>query len=180
MQRVRDACADAVIDDSMPGPVKKGVQLVFDEVAKEVHIEVVHDVRHLILSPEGIDFNKGKQNHNKCCFLLSLPWRVRSWLLYTIAPFDKTSWQMYRTFSFWLVALIAAFPAYSISEIFFLIILAFEDKRDEFRVVNFILAERGTMFISKGIIPVIIGAARLANCAVTPADRITCQKLTKN
>jgi hypothetical protein len=147
-------------DDSMPKFVVRTINGTVDEMLPDLEEELKGKARAKFREQEAEDLGEPRSCFPGC------PCWLRNWVLYTLFPFDRTIWQQVRTWSFWLLTLISAVPVYGVHQLFYLMVLLFKDKSDEYQVLSFILSFKGMSFVSQGVIPIIRGSATLYACAV--------------
>jgi hypothetical protein len=172
VDRVLDKTTDVIktsltADPDMPNPVRKVMRSTVDGVMPDVREEVLGTVVAKIRTKAAIDEGAPL----RCC-PNPLAW-FRAWVLYTLFPHDRSVWRKIKNPWFWVLTAVSLVPRYGVQQLYFLMIIAFKDKRDEFQLVQYILAFKGFQFIG-GVIKTVSGAMLYWACANTLDDSISC------
>jgi len=104
------------------------------------------------------------------------PWWCRAKFLYHLQPFDRSIFGQARDPVFWALTCISLIPYYGIRIIFFTIVLVCNlggCPPDEYQLVQYILAFKGTQFLSSGLAMAVVAAVKYWLC-VHPGGRHTC------
>ena len=88
--------------------------------------------------------------------------RLRLHWLYTMYPYDKSSWKTMRSPWWWLQASLSMFPYWGVAPIFWVTTFAFIDRDDEYQLCQFIVQFKGLIAFTTGAIGIITGALRVA------------------
>jgi hypothetical protein len=106
---------------------------------------------------------------------LSPAW-FRAQILYHYLPFDLSIFGQFKDIWFWVFTLLSVLTMYGIRVAFFsvlLVLLLFQCPADEYQMVQYILAFKGTQFISSGVCMAIFAAVKYYLC-IHPGGTHTC------
>ena len=150
-------------DDSMPRFVVRAIHGVVDDVVPDVKAEIVDQVLRRDVLPVDVGEPSAAWN---------VLGKLRNWILYVLYPYDRTIWDQLRDPAWYVLMLILAFPRFGVHVVAWCIILVVMDKRDEYRLIDFILTFKGFQFFSMGFLQLFMGAARFYACIHGTADCI--------
>jgi len=151
----RRALASAALDPDMPTLVQRAVARTVDVVLEDVEVEVREAVAGLIRRPLEPPPPPDRSRSWPC-----VRWAhaARAWLLYSLYPYDQSLWRQLRNPAFVLLRLLSVTPRWGVHPAFFITLFALIDRSDEYQLVLFILAFKGTQFVSVGVLGAVIGA----------------------
>merc|ERR1740121_450973 len=95
------------------------------------------------------------------------PFWLRARVLYHYLPFDKSIWGNFKDPWWWLMLVFACIPNFGIRIVFFAVLLAFILRGcppDEYQLVSYILALKGSQVVSSGIIMAVVATVKYNNC----------------
>jgi len=116
----------------------KMIDLLWPDVEKEILLELTADLFGL---PD-----ENEDGTASCCACAKMRYRLY--------PYNRGLAGVQQDPVWWICAIIAAFPLFSLPAYFFLIIFFIIDKTDEFQLLFFILQVRGMQFLSDGFLQV--------------------------
>lgn len=70
--------------------------------------------------------------------------RLRAWVLYHLSPCDKSVWACMRNPHWWLLNAVGLIPG--VNHLWWLLLLAWKDKRDEYQLCDFIIGSEASRF----------------------------------
>jgi hypothetical protein len=143
-------------DPDMPWPVKKGVEAAVKTVMKEVQADIVASLYGKLGGKDKNVLTAISEDADACCSPNPCSW-FRSWVLYTMFPHDLTVWGKMRVKSWWFIMLMANFPVYGVSQLYFFLLFVLMDKGDIFQLVNFVVSLKVAAVVAVGVIPTILG-----------------------
>jgi hypothetical protein len=152
-------------DPDMPQVVRDSIGFAVEEIMTEVE-ENIHDKVEEALKGTIVSMReKIEAPPYACCCPNPFTWS-RALLLYTLFPHDKSIWANIRSPVWWVVKIISVFPVYYISTLFFALIWLLKSKKDEYQLINFIVALKQAHFISYGLLGSILGNVGFIQCAI--------------
>jgi hypothetical protein len=152
-------------DPDMPQVVRDGIAFAVEEIMDEVEVSV-HEAVEMTIKGTATNIQEMiEAEPYPCCCPNPFTW-TRALILYTLFPHDKSIWANLRSPIWWLIKIISVFPAYYISTIFWALIWLLKSKKDEYQLINFIVALKQAHFISYGILGSILGNFGFLQCAV--------------
>eukprot|EP01138_Halocafeteria_seosinensis_P001233 gb/GECG01001262.1/.p1 GENE.gb/GECG01001262.1/~~gb/GECG01001262.1/.p1 ORF type:complete len:659 (+),score=62.77 gb/GECG01001262.1/:1-1977(+) len=89
--------------------------------------------------------------------------RLRAQILYSLEPFDKSTWACLKSKRWCALNAIGLVPGF-ISQIWWLLLFLMKDKSDEYQLANFIVGFETAKFFSVGVWSFVQGALRLFVC----------------
>jgi hypothetical protein len=102
----------------------------------------------------------------------------RALILYHYLPFDLSIFGQFKDGLFWILTILSCVTTYGVRVAFFSVLLIFMltgCPADEYQLVQYILAFKGTQFISSGICMAVYAAVQYYLC-VNPGQEHTCDK----
>lgn len=102
--------------------------------------------------------------------------RFRAWVLYTLAPFDRSLWACTKDPLWWGLHALGATPV--LGQLWWVIVFLMHDRRDEGRVADFIVTFESSSFLSVGMYALVSGAASLLACSAWMPERVPCESAT--
>ena len=156
---------DSVVDDIRDDAkifVRENIEDMFEKQDKETKAKISATYAPCckrIVNNDEDNYDASKQTYT------CNPWFwLRATILYTMAPNDRSFWwQMYQPM-FWLLTVISIFPAYGISQIWWVFLFFLRDFRDEFQLVEFMVKVKTTAVLAVGLIPSYIGISTYLSC----------------
>ena len=124
----------ALIDENMCNCVKSMVNELVDMVWPDIEEEILFQLRMQLSAPE-IPPDVPPKFTWYCCLCK----RFRACFRYNYYPVDRTSWQQFKNFWYWVIVLIQLIPYFAVQPIFKLFVWLMIDKSDEFQLIKFIL-----------------------------------------
>ena len=100
--------------------------------------------------------------------------RGRAIVLHTLWPHDKSVWCCLRSSSWWALHLLGVLP-HPGSHCWWLLLASLVDKSDEYQLCAFIIALRGSHFVTLGVTAALYGCMQAYRCAALPDS--TCKEL---
>jgi hypothetical protein len=151
------ALEDQLIDEEMPQFLINLLRYSLQSAWPDIRLEIFHLYQSIVLKYEEINGGTAPtwaSPYKKC----------RSFILYTMCPYDKSYWQKTRSFSYWLITIISLVPVYGVQVIMYFIFFCLYDKTDEYQLINYIAQFKGAQFITIGVISAFIGAFQYIVC----------------
>jgi hypothetical protein len=148
-------------DPDMPKALQRAIDGMVDDTKPHVRDVIVSEVTTKYLRKEVEDPRLAAP---------PLPWCgnpfmiLRAWVLYSLFPYDKTIWSQLRNPAYYFLMLLACFPVMGVAEVFWTVVFLLKDKRDEYQLVDYIIAFKVAQFIA-GALAVLSGAVLYALCA---------------
>jgi hypothetical protein len=105
-----------------------------------------------------------------CCFACSHTapfFGPLAWLKYELRPYDRSFWQQLRDPAWWCITAVSLIPVFGVSQLFFVMLFMISDWDDQFSLLQFISAFKGTQFFSLGVVSGCVGAVQYFLCAST-------------
>lgn len=152
----------ATDDPDMFGCVKR----LKDDLIDEFYPDVRHEVMYMLKSNIEQPYLDIQPPERSCCLWAGLT-AMRAWVLYTSDPIDMSIWKQLKTFSFWILQLIQAFPLYGVQTFYLFFYFLIMCKSDEFQLVFYIISFKKMQFISMGCLNGIIAYVQYFFCLST-------------
>ena len=102
--------------------------------------------------------------------------RFRAWVLYTLAPFDRSLWACTKDPLWWGLHALGATPV--LGQLWWVVVFLMHDRRDEGRVADFIVTFESSSFLSVGMYALVSGAATLLACSAWMPEHVPCDSAT--
>lgn len=155
--------------------IQEGIDVFWDDLT--VYIETIESsTKDSIRDAANLDLKQLEDFGEPPCCCSPNWWRAK--ILYHFAPFDRSMFGQCKDPLFWIFTVLACTTAYGVRVAFFSIILILMlagCPADEYQLVQYILAFKGTQFISSGVCMAIFAAVKYYMC-VLPGGRHTCDK----
>ncbi|CAK0892520.1 unnamed protein product [Prorocentrum cordatum] len=171
--RVREA---AVADPDMPSVVKRATGRVVDEVWEDVVAYVVTTADETVQSQRGLAETEWSKLSDIGPLWVCSPRWWRGQLLYAYLPFDRSIWGQMRNPLFWLMTALSLYPYWGVRAVYFaslLVLIQAGMPADTYQLCAFIIALKGSQFISSGVVMGLLTAFKYYLC-VYPGSRHTC------
>jgi len=118
-------------------------------------------------------FLRGDRSCSCCQFpnratLITFWFRVRSWVLYTTSPFDRSIWRNMRNPNYLVLQMVGLIPGSWIPGVGFawwMFVFMLHDKKDEYQLSQFIVGFQTAKFFSQGMFSLLRGAFLYYMCA---------------
>lgn len=160
VERLPGLAKELLEDPQMPRCVSRGKDRLVDGAWPDVHDELMWELA-VFLDGQKKDEAVEVSSSGACCLL--------AFLRYHLLPYDKGFWGKLRDPWWLLLIAISLVPVSGVSPMFYFFVFLIIDKRDEFQIVQFILAFKGTQFLSTGIIRGIVGLSLFVACVTAEA-----------
>ncbi|CAK0892523.1 unnamed protein product [Prorocentrum cordatum] len=168
--RVREA---AVADPDMPSVVKRATGRVVDEVWEDVVAYVVTTADETVQSQRGLAETEWSKLSDIGPLWVCSPRWWRGQLLYAYLPFDRSIWGQMRNPLFWLMTALSLYPYWGVRAVYFaslLVLIQAGMPADTYQLCAFIIALKGSQFISSGVVMGLLTAFKYYLC-VYPGSR---------
>jgi hypothetical protein len=158
-------------DPELPNSVRRGVDLLAEDICVSVEIKILEALRQSIGgSAETAKFSP-QESHNccrpNCCTYL------RSKILYILYPYDRSIWSQLRDPWYYILKIFTIFPMFYVSMSTWFILWLLKDKRDEYSLVRFIVDLKCSLFISS-VINSILGNVMYLRCTTINPKGLPC------
>jgi len=164
LMEVRDGIKEGqTADPYMPKVVKSAISFAVDGVWEDLMDEATQGLRESLLA-EAEDPNIAYPKP-ELCFLH--PYWLRSFVLYHYFPYNKSIWEKLHDPVFLLLQLIVLVPIFGVRSMFFFVVLlflTFPMPPDEFQLFQYIIAFKGNLFFTAGMISAVIGGFMYFGC----------------
>ena len=134
MRMTQPLIKEAIKEPEMFNWVQRLIDDFMDEIWPEIEDEVIYVLRFSYDEPK--EFIPPEQSRNCCLRTLRC---MRAWYVYTKYPVDLNIWIQLRTFSWWFLLLVTAFPFFAVQFLMFFLDLLLRDRWDEYQLVQFIV-----------------------------------------
>jgi len=104
-----------------------------------------------------------RNNGKKRCQCKGLFRKGRSWVLYTLSPYDRTFWRSVKNPYYLLLQAIGLIPG--VGMLWWFLVFLLHDKRDEYQLSQFIVGFQTAKFFSQGCFSLLKGAFLYYMCA---------------
>jgi len=153
VDRLPGLAKNALEDEYMPRWVSKGKDRVIDGMWPDARTELLWEMAVFL----DRDADKEAAEIKGCdCF--------RAFFRYHLYPYDKSFWGKMRDPWHILFLLIPLVPVFGVNVAWFFFVFIIIDKSDAFQLVQFILAFKGTAFLSQGIVKAVLGLIMFMRC----------------
>ena len=142
-----------------------------NDVCVDVNIKILEALRENVGGQkDSVKFIK--QNNPKCCRPNCCNY-LRSSILYTLYPYDRSLWSRLRDPWYFLFKLFTIFPLYYVSIATWFILWLMKDKRDEYTLVKFIVDLKSSLFVS-AVLSSILGNIIFLRCTTIDPTTLPC------
>ena len=158
-------------DPELPNSVRQGIDILANDVCVDVNIKILEALRENVGGQkDSVKFIK--QNNPKCCRPNCCNY-LRSSILYTLYPYDRSLWSRLRDPWYFLFKLFTIFPLYYVSISTWFILWLMKDKRDEYTLVKFIVDLKSSLFVS-AVLSSILGNIMFLRCTTIDPTTLPC------
>jgi hypothetical protein len=161
IDRVAGDVKASLKDPDMPMSIQRAIDGMIDDTKPHVRDVIVSEVTTKLLRKAVEDPRLTAPPLPWCSNPYSI---LRAWVLYTMFPFDKSIWGQLRNPAYYFLMATACFPVMGVSECFWTLMFFLKDKRDEYQLVDYIIAFKVAQFVG-GCLAVLAGAVLYALCA---------------
>jgi len=166
-----------VSDPDMPGCIRRRMEHAIEQAWADIIIyeeKMVKDAENGLTGRAEKD-HEGLANMGNRPLLFSPMW-IRAKVLYCMFPFDKSIFGQIKDPLWWVLLVVSMVPQFGIRIIFWATVLLFILRgcpADEFQLVSYILAFKGTQVISSGLVMSVMAAVKYYLC-VHPKEYHSC------
>eukprot|EP00929_Paragymnodinium_shiwhaense_P057503 TRINITY_DN28790_c0_g1_i1.p1 TRINITY_DN28790_c0_g1~~TRINITY_DN28790_c0_g1_i1.p1 ORF type:complete len:442 (-),score=56.74 TRINITY_DN28790_c0_g1_i1:338-1663(-) len=166
-----------VADPDMPNGVKGGIEGLVDLLCDDamVYLETnVEDARLAAIGRVETDvkaLGEIGQSPTPCT-----PGAFRAFMLYHLLPYDISIFGQFKDPIFWILTAVSLITFYGVRIVFFFVVFLMimaGRPADEYQLTGYILAFKGTQFLSSGVCMAVMAAVRYYMC-VLPDGTHTC------
>lgn len=143
--------------------IQDGIDCFWDDLT--VYIETLEDDSKDSIRKRTLEAQELAEFGEKPCMCSPSWWRAQ--VLYHYLPFDLSIFGQFKDIWFWVLTVLSLLTMYGIRVAFFtimLIMIVVGCPADEYQMVQYILAFKGTQFISSGICMAIMAAIKYYMC----------------
>ena len=155
-------------DPELPNSVRGGIDLLAEDVCVDVEVKILEALRENIGGVSS-DVKHIPQDGPKCCRPNCCSY-LRSRVLYTLYPYDRSIWSQLRDPWFYILKILTVFPMFYVSISTWFLLWLLKDKCDEYSLVRFIVDLKTSLFFS-AILNSMLGNFWYLRCTtISPAD----------
>ncbi len=160
-------------DPEMPASVRRGIDLVAEDVCVSVELTVYEALHARLQGPQDETAGAAARiiaaPSPPCCKPNCASW-LRAKVLYTLFPHDRSVWSQLQDPWWYLFKLLSVFPLFYVSIGTWFVLWTLKDKGDEFQLVSFIVQMKSSLFYSALISSVVGNVLYLRCTTLDPGD----------